>query len=128
VEYVYIVILLALMEYVALTALVGRARAKYGVRAPATTGPPEFERTFRVQQNTLEGLIVLLPGLWLFGTYVDAMIAAVLGLLAILGRAAYAKGYIEAAEKRAVGALVCGFVNIALVIGGLGGVVVAVLR
>jgi hypothetical protein len=57
-------ILLALVEYIVLVGLVGRARAKYGVKAPAISGPEAFDRIFRVQQNTLEGLVVFLPGLW----------------------------------------------------------------
>lgn len=126
-EYVYLVIVLALIEYIVLSGLVGRARAKYGVKAPACTGSPEFERTFRVQQNTLEGLIVFLPGLWIFGTFGNPTIAAAIGVIGIIGRAIYAQAYITAAEKRGPGAMICGFANIALVIGSLVGVIRAIL-
>ena len=126
-EYVALVILLALVEYIALVALVGRARAKYGVRAPAISGHPAFERTFRVQQNTLEGLVVFLPGLWLFGQYVNPVWAAWLGVIGIVGRALYAVGYIKAAEKRSAGAGIVGMVNVALVIGALVGVIKTLL-
>ena len=124
-EYVYLVIVLALIEYIVLTALVGRARAKYGVKAPECSGHPEFDRTFRVQQNTLEGLIVFLPAIWLFGTFISAPIAAAIGAVGIVGRAIYAQAYISAAEKRGLGAAICGFVNLALVIGSLVGVIEA---
>ena len=50
-EPVYIVILVALLEYTVFTALVGRARGRYGIKAPATVGNPDFERVYRVQQN-----------------------------------------------------------------------------
>ena len=50
----------------------GRARVRCNVPAPATTGHPVFERYFRVQQNTLEQLIVFVPSMWLFGLYVSA--------------------------------------------------------
>ena len=69
-EFVAIVALLALLQYIYFATLVGQARGKYGVNGPAVTGHPVFERYFRVQMNTLELLIVLLPGLWLFAYYV----------------------------------------------------------
>jgi hypothetical protein len=126
--YVELVILLAILEYVVLTALVGRARVKYGVKAPAISGPEAFERSFRVQQNTLEGLVVFLPGLWLFGQYVSPVWAAGLGIVGIFGRAVYAAGYSKAAEKRGPGAVICGIVNVVLVLGALIGVTQALIR
>jgi glutathione S-transferase len=123
VEYVALVLLLAIVEYIVLSALVGRARAKYGVKAPAVSGHPVFERIFRVQQNTLEGLVIFLPALWLFGQYVNANWAVGLGIASIVGRAMYAVGYIKAAEKRGPGAGIVGIVNIVLVIGAIVGVV-----
>jgi glutathione S-transferase len=121
--YLDLVILLALVEYIVITWLVARARGKYGVKAPAMHGEPTFDRTFRVQQNTLEGLIVFLPALWLFGQYNDPLWAAGIGAVGIVGRAIYAAGYIQAAEKRGAGAGVCGIVNVVLVIGALIGVI-----
>ena len=53
-EYVALVSGLALLQYIAFGMLVGKARGKYGVKAPAITGNDVFERYFRVQQNTLE--------------------------------------------------------------------------
>jgi glutathione S-transferase len=123
VEYVAIVILLAIIEYILLGMLVARARGKYGVKAPAITGHPAFDRTFRVQQNTLEGLVIFLPGLWLFGQYLSVNWAVGLGVAGIVGRAIYAVGYIKDAEKRGPGAGIVGMVNIALVVGALVGVI-----
>ena len=54
---VALVTLLALFVYVWTLARAGGARGKFGVEAPATTGHPEFERHFRVQANTLEGIV-----------------------------------------------------------------------
>jgi glutathione S-transferase len=127
VELVALVILLAIVEYILLGAVVARARGKYGVKAPATSGEPTFDRTFRVQQNTLEGLVIFLPGLWLFGQYLNPTWAVWLGVAGIIGRAIYAVGYIKAAEKRGFGAGIVGMVNIALVIGALVGVVEALV-
>jgi uncharacterized membrane protein YecN with MAPEG domain len=126
-ELVYLTILLALSEYLVMAALVGRARAKYGVRAPATTGHPEFERVNRVHVNTLETLIIFVPAVWIFASYVSALYAAILGGLFVVGRALYAYGYFKAAERRAVGAAITGLVNIVLVGGGLIGVLRALL-
>jgi len=116
---VYLTILLALAEYLAMAALVGRARVKYGIRAPAMTGNPDFERVNRVHYNTLENLIVFVPAVWIFAEYASEVWAAVLGALFVVGRAIYAIGYYKAAEKRSVGAGITGIVNIVLVVGGL---------
>ncbi len=121
-EPVFIVILVALLEYLVFGALVGRARARFGIRAPATTGHPEFERTYRVHLNTLENLIVFVPAVWIFGLYVSHLWATLLGALFVIARAVYAAGYLRAAEKRGLGAALTGLVNGALVIGGLIGI------
>jgi glutathione S-transferase len=125
-ELVFITILLALLEYAVMAALVGRARAKYGIKAPATTGHPDFERVNRVHVNTLEALIMFVPGVWIFAMYVSATWAAALGALFVVARALYAVGYIKAADKRGVGAGITGIVNLVLIVGGLIGVARAV--
>ena len=124
-ELVYVTILLALLEYVVMGALVGRARAKYGIHAPAMTGHPEFERTNRVHVNTLENLIIFIPAVWIFATYVSVRWAAILGFVFVAARVVYAVGYLKAAEKRGIGAGVTGIVAIVLVVGGLIGLVQA---
>jgi glutathione S-transferase len=118
-ELVHLTIVLALAEYVVMGALVGRARAKYGIAAPATTGHPDFERTNRVHVNTLENLIIFIPAVWLFASYVSVTWAAVLGFIFVGARAVYAVGYLKAAEKRSIGAGVTGIVVIVLVVGAL---------
>lgn len=127
-NYVNIVIVLALIEYVVLGGMVGHARGKYGIKAPAVTGHEIFERTFRVHQNTLEGLVVFLPSMWLFGAYLNAITAAALGVVGIIGRALYARGYIAEPDKRGPGAGICGIVNIVLLLGALVGVVRVLLQ
>jgi len=123
VEAVFIVILLALVEYSVLGALVGRARGVHGVKAPATTGPEAFERTFRAHQNTLESIVVFIPAVWIFGMYVEPLWGAGLGAIYLIGRALYAHGYISAAEKRGPGAMICFLANLVLIVGGLIGVI-----
>ena len=102
-EPVAVVILLALVEYVAFGGLVGRARGKYGVNAPAVSGHEVFERYFRVHQNTLELLVVFVPAMWLFGTYVNPTWAALLGLVFVVGRVLYLLGYVKDPAKREIG-------------------------
>jgi uncharacterized MAPEG superfamily protein len=121
-ELVVGVILLALVECLALGALVGRARAKYGIRAPATTGNETFERVFRTHQNTLENVVVFIPAVWIFGVYLSPAWAAGLGAAFVVARIEYARGYISAADKRSIGAGISGAILIALVLGGLVGV------
>ena len=65
-EWVSLISLLALLQFSIFGILVGRARGKYGITAPATTGNEVFERTFRVHYNTLEKLVVFIPELEVF--------------------------------------------------------------
>src|SRR5260221_14743063 len=71
---------LALVLYVAVFIEAGRARHRYDVKAPAVTGPPEFERAFRAQQNTVEQLVLFLPALWLFAMHVSAVWGGIIRL------------------------------------------------
>ena len=120
-ELVYVTILLALVEYMIMGGLVGFARAKHKIAAPAMTGNAEFERTNRVHVNTLENLIIFIPSVWIFGAYTSPRWAAALGFVFVAARAVYAFGYLRAAEKRSVGAGITGIVNVVLVVGALVG-------
>ena len=82
---------------------VGRARLKHKIAPPAVTGPLEFERIFRAQQNSLEFYPVFIVMLWMAGWYFNQVFAACLGLLYIYARHKYFWGYAEAAEKRITG-------------------------
>jgi glutathione S-transferase len=82
---------------------VARARVAYGVKAPATTGNPDFERIFRVQMNILEWMPIFLPSLWLFAIYLSDIFAAGIGLVWVIGRILYMTGYSQAANKRGTG-------------------------
>lgn len=119
---------LAALEVLVLAVMVGRARGRFGVPAPRTTGPPEFERIYRVHQNSVEQLIVFLPLLVVFSYYAHFWTAVALGVLFLAGRVLYAVGYIRAAEKREIGAGMTFFVNAVLALGGLAGLIVSFLR
>jgi len=126
-ELVAIVAALALLEYAYFGAQVSRARGRYGVKAPATTGHELFDRHYRVQQNTAEQLVMFLPALYLFAVYVSAPIAALLGLGFVLGRALYGRGYVADPERRGPGFIVGFAATAILLLGGLAGAVVAAL-
>lgn len=118
-----LVILLALLEFMVFGFLVGGARKRYHIAVPATTGNPDFERTFRVHYNTLEMLIVFVPSIWLFGMYLNPRWAAIIGAVFLVGRVLYAVGYIRAAEKRSLGAMLSFLSVSVLLVGALYGVV-----
>jgi glutathione S-transferase len=118
-----LIVLLTILLLFWTMAEVGRARARTGVKAPATSGPPEFERAFRVQMNTIEQTVMFLPALWLCATYFRADVAVIAGLVWIIGRVWFALGYYRAAEKRGIGFMVslAGFAAL-LATGGFGAI------
>ena len=125
---VHLVITLALVEFFLFGLAVARARTRYNIPAPATTGNAVFERYFRVQMNTLEQLVIFVPSIILFARYVSAPLAAALGVLFIIGRAVYYRGYVRAVEERHTGFLLSVIPNLVLLAGGFLGVLWALLR
>ena len=105
--------------------LVGRMRSKHGVNAPAVSGPPEFERAFRVQMNTLEQVVLFLPVLWLATVYpvVSGYLAPGLGFLWLVGRVLYSSGYMADAAKRSRGFLIAGIALLGLLVLSIVGIV-----
>jgi len=118
-ELVTIIIALALIEYSVFGILVGRARGKYGIDAPAVSGDPIFERYYRVQQNTLELLILFIPGILMFAQYVRADVAAGLGLIFVIGRILYLRAYVADPKSRGLGYALSFVPALILIIGGL---------
>jgi glutathione S-transferase len=126
--YTPIVTVLAVLIYVFLSTRVAVARVKYGVKLPATTGNPDFERIFRVHMNTLEWMPTFLVPLWLCAVYLSDIAAAVLGLVWIVGRAMYFTGYRDAVEKRLPGFFVQATACLLLLIGAAIGIVTHFFR
>jgi glutathione S-transferase len=101
--YVVIVTVVALLQFIYLGLMVGRARAKYGIHAPATSGHEMFDRCFRVHVNTLEQLVVFLPTLWIFAHFISPIWGAGFGVVFIIGRAVYALAYQRDPKSRSLG-------------------------
>jgi glutathione S-transferase len=122
-EFVAIVTILAVFEYAVFALMVGLARNRTGVAAPNVSGHPEFERYFRVQQNTLERLVIFIPSLWVFSFYVSEVAATYLGAAFILARAGYCFGYIRNPANRKYGYAIGELINTLLMLGGIGGAI-----
>ena len=114
---------LSILCYLYTSILVSRARTAFGIKAPAVSGNPDFERAFRVQMNTLEWMPIFLPSLWLFAFYINDALAAALGLVWIVGRVLYMTGYSQAAAKRGLGFGIQAGAAILLWLGALGAII-----
>ena len=118
-ELIAIVTGLAVLQAFFFAFQVGKARAKCEVDAPAMSGSPEFDRAFRVHANTVEQLVVFLPGLWMFSYYVNAEIGAGIGVLFIIARFVYRSGYLGEPKNRAKGFGLSALSMMVLVVGGM---------
>lgn len=119
---------LALLVGFVTAPIVGHLRVKHQVMPPSTSGPDEFQRGFRVQQNTTENLVLFLPAMWFFAWSVSAEWAAGIGLVWVLARIGYIVGYLNAAKNRLPGFIVSMFALAVLLIGafiGVGGMLIA---
>ena len=109
---------------------VGNLRSKHDIKAPATSGHPEFDRAYRVQLNTLEQMGIFLPFLWLAAFYPIRWpwLAPLIGFIWVIGRIIYMRGYMADPGKRLIGAMMGGLCSLALLIVAATGVVQACLR
>ena len=124
-EATVIVTFLALAQYVLFGVQVGSMRGKYVIKAPATTGHPEFERMNRVHGNTMEQLVVFLPALWIHAMYANPLWGAGIGLVFVVGRFVYRAEYLKDPASRGTGFLLSFIPSAVLLVWGL---VLAVLR
>src|ERR1700722_7895291 len=124
--YVDLVTALALLQFLSFALQVGRARERHGIKAPATTGNDQFERHFRVQQNTLESMVMFLPSLYLFSRYLNPLYAAGLGVIYLIGRQVYAAAYVKDPAARSAGYALTMLPVLALIIGAVVGAVMRI--
>lgn len=122
-NYVDLVALLAVVQLIFFAVLVGRARGRYGVKAPAVAGHELFERTYRVQMNTLELMVAFLPVLFIAAKYWPQPYVAGAGALYLIGRLVYWRSYTTAPSSRALGFALSIIPIAGLLVAGLVGVV-----
>jgi uncharacterized MAPEG superfamily protein len=99
------------------------AHGKFKVAVPSMTGDPAFERSYRVQMNTLEQLVAFLPAMWIYAWFGNPRWAAIACAVWIAGRIIYALGYWQDAKKRTPGFAITVFALVAVWIGALIGVI-----
>lgn len=99
------VAMLAVLQYLFFGSLVGRARTRYGVHAPAVVGHEQFERLYRVQMNTLELLVALLPAMYAAAHYWPGTVVAGAGAVYLVGRLLYWRAYVVKPGSRGLGFL-----------------------
>jgi glutathione S-transferase len=114
--YVAIVTVVALLQFFWFGWQVGAARSKYNIPAPAISGNDVFERTFRVQMNTQEQLLVFLPALWIFASFISPLWAAAFGAVFIVGRAVYAVTYVRDPKSRSIGFALTALPNLVMLV------------
>lgn len=121
-----IVTLLAIiLYYFVMGARVGTMRARLNIKAPATTGHPDFERAFRVHANTGEQYIAFLPALWIATALFHGWfwLPAALGAIFLIGRVLYMQLYTRNPDSRLPGAFLSMLSILGLIIVGAIGVV-----
>jgi len=122
-DLVTLIVFLTLTEYIVFIAIVGGARNKYGVAAPATTGNSQWERLHRIQVNTTEQLVLFIPAIYGFAYYVSELWAVGIGAIFVLGRVIYFFSYRKNPDKRIVGAAMSGLPSYVLVMGTFVGLI-----
>lgn len=118
-NYVDLVAILALVQLVFFGVMVGHARGKYGVKAPAVSGHEMFERAYRVQMNTLELMVVFMPALYIAARYWPQAWPAGAGVVYLVGRLIYWRSYMRAPASRELGFALSMLPILALLIGAL---------
>lgn len=121
--YVDLVAVLAVLQLVFFSVLVGRARGRYGVKAPAVAGNEMFERAYRVQMNTLELMVAFLPALFVAAKYWPQGYVAAAGAVYLVGRLIYWRSYTVAPSSRALGFGLSMLPILALIMGSLAGII-----
>ncbi len=116
-----LIVLLALLQYIWFTVCVGLARGKYNVDAPACDGDENFARVFRVQQNTMEQLIVFIPASYAFAWYLSPLWVLATGVAFILGRFLYSAEYTRDPKTRTPGMGLTLATNAVLLVGAFYG-------
>jgi uncharacterized MAPEG superfamily protein len=121
VEYAILIVMLALLQYAYFVGRTGYMRGKHGIKAPATTGHEMYERAYRVQQNTLEELIMFIPATVSYAILVSPFWVILPGAVFIVGRFIYSSAYMKDPSKRGPGFGLTLLANVWLIVGTLVG-------
>lgn len=122
-DYATLVVLLALLQYFWFSMRVAMTRGKYKVSAPACEGNEVWERIFRVQQNTMEQLILLVPASYAFAFYLSGKWVLLPGAMYIIGRFLYAAEYEKDPKSRTPGMALTLLANVILIAGAFFGLI-----
>lgn len=125
---VNLLVLLCIAQFIFFGIRVGAARQKYGVHAPATTGHEIFERYYRVQMNTLELLIMLIPCVWIASTYWNSLFVAPMIAVYLIGRMVYLNAYVADPKKRDKGFVLSILPIGVLLVAGIAGAVMGLVN
>ena len=125
-EFTVLIILVALVQFLWFGMRVGMSRGKYAVKAPATVGDETWERLYRVQQNTMEQLVMFIPAVMAFGMYVSHRWVILPGVLFIIGRQLYSSEYVSDPDSRVPGMALSLLCNVALIIGAVIGLLLSI--
>ncbi len=123
-NYVNLIALLAIIQFIVFGMLVGQARSKYGIKAPTMTGNEHFERAVRVQMNTLEQLVCFVPALLIAAVYWPEAYVAAAGVVYLVGRTLYRQAYVADPAKRGLGFLLTFLPTALLILAGLVGALI----
>ena len=127
-QYVELVAVLAVLQFLFFGVMTGKARDKYGVKAPSVTGHEGFERMYRVQMNTLEMLIVFMPVLFIAANYWSSVVVAGIGLVFVIGRFMYWRAYVTEPSKRGTGFMLTLIPSLVLIVLSVVGIVMSILE
>lgn len=117
-----LITLLVLVLLFGVAVNVGMARGRYGIKAPATSGHEMFDRAYRIQMNTIESSLLMLPAMWICAGFYSDTRAAILGLVWLIARVWYAIGYQRNPASREGGFVLSVLAFVLLWVGALWGV------
>ena len=126
--YTEFITLLTVALLFGITFNVIRARGKYQIKAPASSGHEMFERAYRIQLNTIENILMFLPALWLYAIFIGDKGAGDSGMIWLVARIWYAIAYQTNPAKRAYGFVVSLMVIAGLWLGAAYGIYGAYLK
>jgi uncharacterized MAPEG superfamily protein len=127
-QYIELVAITAVLQFLFFSVMTGRARMKSGLKAPAMTGDEDFERMYRVQMNTLEALVMFIPALFIASNYWSHLLISGLGVVYLLGRFIYWRAYVVAPKKRGLGFIISIIPTFVLIILSIIGILLSLVE